>query len=106
MGLTLLRSRHSLNLFTGIIGLSSVGRKDTCWTEIKHLFAQADPAWLHHRTAAGLITAEGLGSQVCDGSAQVSAAGADTGVADKRLLLVEEEFAAPLKSMSRQPGAM
>ena len=100
------RSRHALNLFTGIVGLPSCGRKGTSWTEIKQLFAQADPDWLRHHTAAGLTTAEGLSYQVRDGSSQPEAEGPDTGVADKRLLLVEEDFAAPLKTMIRQPGIL
>jgi hypothetical protein len=100
------RSRHALNLFTGIVGMSSLGRKGTSWLEIKQLFSQVDPDWLHHCTAAGVSTAEGLGYQVRDGSGQPGAQGADTGVADKRLLLVEEDFAAPLKTMVRQPGIL
>jgi len=35
------RSRHALNLFTGIVGVSYSGRKGTSWTELKQLFAQA-----------------------------------------------------------------
>jgi hypothetical protein len=84
-----------LNLL--LVGKTAKGRKGTAWHAAKHLLAQVDPEWAKNRVKSGLSSGEGLIYNVRDPK------DSDRGKADKRLLIVEEEFASPLKKM-RQEG--
>jgi hypothetical protein len=82
--------RHSGNLFTLLIG-STASRKGTCWSVASELLTQADPDWMAACVEGGFGSGEGLVHRIRDASEK------DTGVPDKRLLVVEEEFAKPLR---------
>ena len=95
-------SKHFTNLFVTLVGRSSKGRKGTALGYVKALFAQADPFY-STQFAEGLSTGEGLIFAVRNPSIKIQRGKevVDEGVTDKRLLLIETEFARPLKVMAR-----
>jgi hypothetical protein len=108
--------RHYTNLFAVLIGQTSKGRKGTSLGQARNLLRQVDTDWDGKCVQSGLSSGEGLifavRDAVCrpgrpskkgtipnnDGNVAV----ADAGVEDKRLLVVEPEFAQCLKVMSRE----
>lgn len=88
-------SRHGLNLFCVLVGESSKARKGTSWNHIRRIFAPVDSAWAANRIMGGLSSAEGLISEVRDEH--------DNAVStDKRLMIVQDEFASVLRIMGRE----
>jgi hypothetical protein len=85
-------SRHGLNLFAILVGVSSKARKGTSWGHIRRLFEQADSDWTAERVTDGLSSAEGLISEVRD---------QDGGPTEKRLMVMQDEFSGVLRIMSR-----
>jgi hypothetical protein len=111
-------STHYLNLFTVLVGQSSKSRKGTSWTRIKHLFALSAQDWEQNRIVSGLSSGEGLIWAVRDpivkrepirenrsitGYQDVES---DPGVSDKRLLVIEPEFAVVLRIIERQGNTL
>jgi hypothetical protein len=90
-------TQHPARLFAVLVGETSKGRKGQSWSTPKHLLSQVDPPWAKLITS-GLSSGEGLIYAVRDPDASQ----ADLGVTDKRLFVLEEEFAQPLKVMSRE----
>jgi hypothetical protein len=86
---------HYSNLFTVLVGQTAKGRKGTSWKHIERLFSKVDPTWVKERIKSGLASGEGLVWNTRD------AKGKDKGVADKRLLDMESEFASVLQIMRR-----
>jgi hypothetical protein len=97
--------RHHLNLFAGIVGDTSKGRKGTSWELPYQLLSEADPEWANERVKSGLSSGEGLINAVRDPIRAPGKDGeptiVDVGVQDKRLLAMEGEFAAVLQAMTR-----
>jgi hypothetical protein len=103
---------HYLNLFACLVGKTSSGRKGTSWEPIERLFKSVDPTWAS-RIMSGLSSGEGLIWAVHDPiekTEPVKEKGrvveyqkviVDTGVEDKRLLVVETEFASVLRVLQR-----
>jgi hypothetical protein len=85
---------HHPNEFVVLVGDSSKVRKGSSWDHVARLLARADPS-LTARTLTGLSSGEGLIWAVRD------PAGSDPGPSDRRLLVVEPEFASVLKQTSR-----
>jgi Bifunctional DNA primase/polymerase, N-terminal len=108
-------TRHHLNLFAVIAGETSKARKGDSWTPPLATFEMALPDWSRSHIASGLYSGEGLIWAVRDPiekTERVSRRGeepryenviTDQGVSDKRLLVVESEFAQCLSVMDR-PG--
>lgn len=106
--------RHHLNLYGVLVGASAKGRKGSSWGHVRQLFQAADEEWLTSRLQGGMSSGEGLIWAVRDPIRQrqpVKEKGrvvdyeeveADPGVADKRLLVLESEFASVLKVLDRQ----
>ncbi len=96
--------RHTLNVNAVHVGDTSKGRKGTSMAEVDALFKEADPIWHDTRIMGGLSSGEGLIYNVRDASDKKDKDGAplDEGVRDKRLLVVEEEFASVLKVAVRE----
>lgn len=101
-------TRHSLNLYTCIVGESSKARKGTSWEHVIRILRRVDEEWSKARILSGLSTGEGLIHQVRDPlTKQVKVEGEyeereiDAGVQDKRVLFVESEFGGLLTTMSR-----
>ena len=86
--------RHYPNLFALAVGKSAKARKGTSWGRIRDTFERA-PNW--PKVISGLTSGEGLKFAVRD------ALGDDAGVTDKRLLVIEAEFAQVLRNTAR-PG--
>lgn len=82
-------SRHRPNLFTIICGRTAKARKGTSWAQAKNILEAVDSNWFASRVETGIVSGEGI-TQVFD----------DEG--DKRLLLVEGEFAQVLQVMKRE----
>ncbi len=99
-------ARHGLNLFGVLVGQSSKGRKGTSWNQIASVFERVDEDWKTQRVMGGLSSGEGLIWGVRDAAVTATrhdedkpgetfqATTLDAGVADKRLMIVEGEFAA------------
>jgi hypothetical protein len=103
------QTMHHVNLFIALVGLTSRGRKGTSLDYAKRIFWYADPRYTA-QLAGGLSTGEGLIWAVRDPiykMQQDKKTGAcedvliDRGIDDKRLLVIESEFARPLRAMSR-----
>jgi hypothetical protein len=95
------RTRHPLRLNVGLVGRTSRARKGTAWSTPRDLFTSVDPAWGKNCVTSGLSSGEGLIYAVRDSVMQGTKI-VDQGVTDKRLLVVEEEFAQALKVMARE----
>jgi hypothetical protein len=78
-----------------LTGDSSKARKGSSWDHVRRLIAQVDST-IERRILTGLSSGEGLIWAVRDPT------GDDTGVPDRRLLIVEPEFASVLKASSRE----
>ena len=115
-------TRHYANLFSVIVGASSVARKGTSGDQVCRIVRQVDEEWFAKRTVSGLVSGEGLIWQVRDpiikqeairegGKKDGKLIGyqdvvADPGVDDKRLLVLESEFSAVLKAKSREMNTL
>jgi hypothetical protein len=109
---------HRPNLFVCLVGVTSGGRKGTSLGRVRETLTQVDPEWAAKRIATGLSSGEGLIWSVRDAiekSHPVRQKGhvvgyetvtEDPGIEDKRLLVVETEFAAPLHVMSREGNTL
>lgn len=93
--------RHGLNLNIVIVGRSAKSRKGSSLAPITSIYASADRAWAERRVKSGLSSGEGLVHQVRDGVEDD-----DEGEIDKRLLVVEAEFARVLKIMGREGNVL
>lgn len=122
-------TRHGTNEFIAFVGPTSKGRKGTAAARVRRLYHLAeqrrDPLrrlsegeWEAKRIISGLATGEGLIWAVRDAITKTEAIRekgkvtgyqevvTDEGVEDKRLLVLEEEFAAPLKVLSRDGNTL
>lgn len=109
-------TRHYLNLFMLLIGLTSAGRKGSSWDVVRWILQSLDPDWADNRIQSGLVSGEGLIHHVRDPEttpchtkakgAKVTEETVDPGVTDKRLLIIETEFSRTLKAMSREANTL
>jgi hypothetical protein len=93
-------TRHYARLFALIVGPTSKGAKGDAKNEGKRLLVDVDPDWAHEQITEGLSSGEGLIARVADPDPMGPYA--DT-VVDKRLLLIETEFARVL-AQGRRDG--
>jgi hypothetical protein len=110
--------RHHGNEFVVLVGRSSKARKGTSWGRIFRLFEEVEPQWATERVQSGLSSGEGLIWAVRDPiqkrervkerdkAAYYEEVESDPGVADKRLLIYEPEFANVLKQTERQGNTL
>lgn len=109
---------HRVILFIVLVGSTSKGRKGTSWGHVTSIARLVDELWAKDRTASGLSSGEGLIAQVKDpitrlhpikkqgrieGYEEVIE---DPGVEDKRCLIIESEFASPLKVIQREGNTL
>src|SRR5262249_16765284 len=83
------------------VGKSSKARKGDSLTPVRALFEIADPDFAQYRMQNGLASGEGLINAVRDPASLT-----DVGVLDKRLLVIEPEFARLLAVMPRQGNTL
>jgi hypothetical protein len=107
-------TEHHANLFAILVGDTSRGRKGTSENDVRQVLRNADSEWTANRIQSGLSSGEGLIHAVRDpqtkeqpvrekgrvsGYEQVRV---DEGVSDKRLMVIESEFASTLRVMTRE----
>jgi hypothetical protein len=109
---------HYCNLFAVLVGQTSKARKGSSWSRVEALFRAADPEWADRRIVSGLSSGEGLVWCVRDpirAREKVKTSGqptttreyeADPGEPDKRLLVVEPEWAVVLRQIERQGNTL
>ncbi len=111
--------RHYLNLFGVMVGKTAGGRKGTSWGQAKSPFTHIDEGWAKDSMVGGLSSGEGLIWAVRDQIEQTKpirekglATGAyettivDKGVADKRAMVFEGEFASVLRVQGRDGNTL
>jgi len=110
---------HFTNLFCVLVGNTSKGRKGTSLGHIRRLFQSIDETWAKERIQSGLSSGEGLIWAVRDEITEqkpIKGQGGivsgyqdvvvDPGVKDKRLLVVESEFASTLRILGRDGNTL
>ena len=88
-------TRHHPHEFVVLVGDSAKARKGSSFDHVAKLMTEADPSF-PSRLTTGLSSGEGLIWTLRD------PAGQDPGAPDKRLLVLEPEFASVLKAASRE----
>jgi hypothetical protein len=99
---------HHANEFAVLVGATSKARKGTSHDTPQRIIADADLGWLA-RVQGGLSSGEGVIWAVRDAIQELRKGDlvtVDSGVVDKRLLLVEEEYAAVLKVAGREGNTL
>ena len=109
--------RHHLNLDCVLVGETAKGRKGISHGQVKKIFKDTDPTWAAN-SKGGLSSGEGLIWAVRNEitrTVPIKTKGVitgyqeevvDPGIEDKRLLVVEEEFASVLKVMERDGNTL
>ena len=103
--------RHHLNEYAVLVGKSGKARKGTSWAYPEALFREVDEEWANARVVSGLASGEGLIYAVRDPVEAFSRKSGemevvDCGVSDKRLMVVEGEFARLLRVMGRDGNSL
>jgi hypothetical protein len=110
--------RHHGNEFVVLVGRTSKARKGTSWGHVDRLMREAKGQWAEERVQGGASSGEGVIWAVRDPimkREKVKERGqpvryeeveADPGIADKRLLMYEPEFATVLKQTERQGNTL
>lgn len=101
--------RHRGNLFVLAVGESAKARKGTSLGQVKRLFHGMDDEWEANCTASGLSSGEGLIWAIRDAIKTMKKGEeveTDPGVKDKRLLVIESEFASALNSVGRETNTL
>jgi len=97
--------RHFTNIFALIVGATAKGRKGVSWQRIAEIFSRIDNAWVLARIHGGVGSGEGIIWQVRDAILKGEKL-LDAGIDDKRLLLLESEFAQVLAVCKREGGTL
>ena len=110
--------RHPCNLYAVLVGPTAKGRKGTSLGQIQHILAAVDGEWYRTRVMGGLASGEGLIWAVRDAIQErvpvrehnrivrYEDVEGDPGVTDKRLLVVEPEFARVLQVAERESNTL
>jgi hypothetical protein len=110
--------QHFGNLFVVLIGETAKGRKGTSWGIVSRLLSEVDDRWFGERLVSGLSSGEGLIWHVRDpieAQEPIKEHGrvvdyqrviVDEGIKDKRLLVIEPEFARVLKVAERESNTL
>jgi hypothetical protein len=109
---------HALNLYAVLVGKTAKGRKGTSWGRVRQLFAMADPDWASQCIHGGLSSGEGLIWHVRDAIFKeepirekreiigYQTVRIDPGIEDKRLLILESEWALVLRILQREGNTL
>jgi hypothetical protein len=109
--------RHAFRVWPLLVGHTSKGRKGSSLAPVLEVMRLADPVWAAQCIVHGLVSGEGLIWAVRDpittrervkegGQIQYIEVESDPGAPDKRLFVVEEEFARVLKAAGRQDNTL
>lgn len=96
-------TRHHSNEFVVLVGPSAKARKGSSWDHVERIFAEVDPVWTQKRMVSGLSSGEGVIWKVRDCAAAGDGARCGEG-RDKRLMVLEAEFASVLKMTADDHG--
>jgi hypothetical protein len=99
-------ARHGGVIFPLLVGPTAIGRKGTAYRHVRRLLEGADPEWARNCQASGLQSGEGIISRVRDPGPAIAGKPGDSGVGEKRLLVLEAEFAAVLARMRREGSTL
>ena len=112
-------NRHYTNLFSCLVGRSSKGRKGMSLGYVREGFNIVDPDWISARGRSGASSGEGVIWAVRDPisktepvkengkfTGKYTEVTIDQGVTDKRLFVVEDEFARCLAVMTRDNNTL
>jgi hypothetical protein len=101
---------HYCKIWLILVGESSKARKGTAQGRVNRTVSRVDTTWASTCCVTGLSTGEGLIHRVRDPVVKERKDGeivvVDEGVADKRLLVQEPEFASPLTVMQRDGNTL
>jgi hypothetical protein len=111
--------RHWVRLFAVLVGRTAKARKGSAWSTPRYCLAALDRAWAAGRICSGLSSGEGVIYHVRDARQErqpIRGKGGrvedyqfvdvDPGEADKRLLIIEPEFASVLRRMEQQTSSL
>lgn len=111
--------KHFANLYAVLVGQSSKARKGSSLGHVLRLAEMIDPDWRQSRIMSGLSSGEGLIFNVRDPqfrneeikkdgkrTGETVEVQTDEGVADKRLLVIEPEFASVLRVLERDGNTL
>jgi len=96
-------SKHPPRIWPLIMGRTGSGRKGESWAVSESVLISADPQFAGDRLTSGLSTGEGLIAVFQD---RKDDEGNITHLTDKRLLVIEPEFARVLTSMRREGNTL
>ncbi len=97
--------RHALNEDAVLVGATAKARKGTSVGHVRRVYRQIDSLWADTRVQGGLSSGEGLIWAVRDPIEKDDAV-VDRGVDDKRLLVLEAEFASTLRVLGRDGNTL
>lgn len=95
---------HFTNLFVVLVGETARARKGSSWGPVSHVLSQVEPLWAEKKITSGLSSGEGMIWNVRDES--TAKGSTDPGIFDKRMLVIEEEFASVLKVAAREGNTL
>jgi hypothetical protein len=101
-------TKQRANLFSMIVGRSSKSRKGTAWAHVIRIFKRVDPVWSEKQILTGLSSGEGLiwsirDREPKDSKSKKHQSEDDTvNVVDKRILVLQSEFASVLRVQRRE----
>ena len=103
--------RHHANLFAVLTGASSKARKGTSAGRVSAIVKFADQRWSDDRVKGGLSSGEGLINEIRDevkkwNAKEKAEEVVDPGIADKRLMVFEPEFASALSCCERHGNTL
>jgi len=98
--------KHHANLYALLVGSTSRGRKGTALGRVRVVFDKIEASWVANQIVSGLSSGEGVIEYARDKVEQWDTKKqemeiVDPGVTDKRLMVIEAEFASMLAVMSR-----
>lgn len=104
-------AEHHCNLFALLVGDTSKGRKGTSWGRVREVYERI-AGW--KPTVSGLSSGEGVKYHVRDAREETKSNKrgelvtevVDAGEADKRLLVIESEFASALRASQREANTL
>lgn len=108
---------HYCNLFAVLVGQTAKGRKGTSWNQPRRVLKDAAGTWTEERVLSGMSSGEGLIWAIRDPiikcksknkgkNSTLVAEVEDAGVDDKRLMVLESEFATVLRVLERDGNTL
>jgi len=97
---------HSFKINPVLVGDTSKGRKGVSWSRCKHIYKQVATSWVEKCITTGLSSAEGLIWAIRDPIGEEGRDNYDPGVDDKRILVIEPEFATILRRIQGQGNTL